>query len=120
MYLLFAQKLGTKTIQENFYLHLYVLDICNKFIVDDMWNIYKNNQRYTASCKNMEVGFKLYVCVFAVYVFDPGASGNLLLYSVSEQLGLGELIPTSIILQLANQFVIVLKDIPHAINTLKV
>ena len=42
-------------------------------------------------------------------LLDLRASVNLLLYSMYEQLGLGELKPTSIILQLANRFVIVPK-----------
>ena len=53
---------------------------------------------WSASCKITEVGFNLYVCVFVVYVFDLGASVILLPYSVYEQLGLGELKPTFIIL----------------------
>ena len=44
-------------------------------------------------------------------LLDLWASVNLLLYSVYEQLGLGELKPTSIILQLANQSVIVPKGV---------
>ena len=52
-------------------------------------------------------------------LLDLGASVNLFPYSVYEQLGLG-LKPTSIILQLTDQFVIVPKDISYAINTLKV
>ena len=44
-------------------------------------------------------------------LLDLGASVNLLPYSVYEQLGLGELKPTSIILQLADQSVIVPKGV---------
>ena len=44
-------------------------------------------------------------------LLDLGASVNLLLYSVYEQLGLGELKSTSIILQLANRSVIVPKGV---------
>ena len=44
-------------------------------------------------------------------MLDLGASVNLLPYSVYEQLGLGELKPTSIILRLADQFVIVQKSV---------
>ena len=71
-----------------------------------------------ASCKIMEVGFNLYICEFVVCVFDLATSVNLLSYLVYKQLGLGELKPTSIILQFVDQSVIVSKDIPHAINTL--
>ena len=73
-----------------------------------------------ASCKIMEVGFNLFVCIFFVCVFDHATSVNLLPYSMYEQLGLGELKLTSIILQLVNQSMIVPKDIPHAINTLRI
>ena len=44
-------------------------------------------------------------------LLDLGASVNLLPYSVYEQLGLGELKPTSIILQLAGRSVIVPKGV---------
>ena len=44
-------------------------------------------------------------------LLDLGASVNLLLYSVYEQLGLGELKSTSIILQLADRSVIVPKGV---------
>ena len=44
-------------------------------------------------------------------MLDLGASVNLLPYSVYEQLGLGKLKPTSIILQLADRFVIVPKGV---------
>ena len=44
-------------------------------------------------------------------LLDLGASVNLLLYSVYERLSLGELKPISIILQLANRFVIVPKGV---------
>ena len=44
-------------------------------------------------------------------MLDLGASVNLLPYSVYEKLGLGELKPTSIILRLADQFVIVQKSV---------
>ncbi|XP_075655080.1 uncharacterized protein LOC142625280 [Castanea sativa] len=44
-------------------------------------------------------------------LLDLGASVNLLPYSVYEQLGLGELKPTSIILQLVNRSVIVPKGV---------
>ena len=53
-------------------------------------------------------------------LLDLGASVNLLSYSVYEQLGLGELKPTSLILQLPGQSVIVPKDISYTINILKV
>ena len=44
-------------------------------------------------------------------LLDLGVSVNLLPYSVYEQLGLGELKPTSIILQLADRFVIIPKGV---------
>ena len=44
-------------------------------------------------------------------MLDLGASVNLLPYSVYEKLGLGELKPTSIILQLANRSAIVPKGV---------
>ena len=44
-------------------------------------------------------------------LLDLGASVNLLPYSVYEQLGLAELKPTSIILQLADRFVIIPKGV---------
>ena len=44
-------------------------------------------------------------------LLDLGASVNLLLYLVYEQLGLGELKPTSLILQLADQSMILPKGV---------
>ena len=44
-------------------------------------------------------------------LLDLGASVNLLLYLVYEQLGLGELKPTSLILQLANRSMILPKGV---------
>jgi len=44
-------------------------------------------------------------------LFDLGAGVNLLPYSVYEKLGFGELKPTKVVLQLADQYVVILRGI---------
>jgi len=99
----------------------YKRNVHKAFFTKQVSAIIQNNR----PSKFKDPGYPTISCVIGnskieKVLLDPGASVNLFSYSVYEQLGLGELKPTSLILQLTDQSVIVPKDISYAINIFKV